>query len=883
MTLDTGSLRRKLLSHLTRGGAYSYWWVSEGKETTWWQVGRPAPIPAGKVNVYFGVHPVATVPQHTYLTGERAGQVKPARETRPKLGDVSAVNCIFAEFDAKDFEDGKPGALSHVVDLAPPASVLIDSGGGYHAYWLLAAPVELRDEETRQHVRDLQTTWVEYVDGDRGAKDLSRVLRVPGTKNYKEKYAPDYPEVSFVWYEDTLYTLDELAGYIPPKPLMEDAPVVVRLPELTDAQRETRRARYTAAALHNEALAVQASREGQRNTTLYKAAVKLGSLVDPQYLTRAQVEDALQSAARAAGLASGEITQTLSSGLAFGLANPRTIPDRANGSFKSDDPMKAFDFVAPPLRATAPEPPRPAPGLMGEQTTAADALPAVQVNARQLREVTADVLDVFKRAGHQRTGLYVRGGMISRVLRDEKGRASIDLVTEAALAGVMTRSANFFSVRTSADGSQVRRVDDPPQKVVRDILALGTWPLDRIEGVIEAPTMRADGSILDTPGYDNATGLFYAPAERLDWPGVPEAPSRRQVEDALETVADLVRDFPFANAASRANWLGLFLTAVLRPAIRGHVPLALIDATTQGTGKTMLSELPSLLATGTSPTLLAMPYTGEEWIKTITTTLMGNHPIVVLDNVGREIYADELAQVLTADLWTCRILGTNQSARLPHRAIWVANGNNVKVRGDFSSRCYWIRLESKTSRPWERRDFAQPELKGHISEHRGEIIAAILTMARAWWQAGQPARGVPTQMRTFTEWSRVIGGVLEFAGESNFLSNAGEFYDQVDEETPQWEAFLVALRDKFGEKPFTVAQVCSHLGAGVFAGEIIELVPSSLGEALDDHGNIRSGFKHRLGKAFGRRAGTRYGNELVRVERANDSSSSLAKWVVKAG
>lgn len=883
-TLDPIYLRKKLLAHLTRGGSYCYWWTSEGKETTWWPVARPTPLPTGKINIYFGVHPVASIPQHTYRTGERAGQVKPARETRAQIDDVSAINCLFAEFDGKDFEDGKSGALSHIVDIVPPASVLIDSGGGYHAYWLLAAPAALDDDATRKHVRDLQTQWVEYVDGDRGAKDLSRVLRVPGTRNYKEKYAPNYPEVSFVWYEDTTYTLDELAGYIPPKPLMADAPATAPVIELTEAQRATRQSRYVAAALHNEALAVQSAPEGTRHTTMIKAATKLGTLVWSGGLAQADVENALSAAAQAGGWLDQKAQEALADGLAFGMANPRTIPDRSNGSFKHSNDANAFDFVVPALKTTASTPPIPSAAILGTPSADPSPLPAVQVNARQLREITADVMDILERAGHTRTGLFVRGGLICRVVRDEKGRASIDVMSEAALTGVLTRQANFFSLRQAADGSQVKRTDDPPQKVVRDIMALGRWPLDAIDGVIEAPTIRPDGSVLDAPGYDCATGLYYSPTPDFSWPGVPQSPTRRQVEDALEMIVDLVSDFPFAGAASRANWLGLFLTAILRPAIRGHVPLALVDATTQGTGKTMLSEFPSILATGTNPTLLAMPYNGEEWIKTITTTLMGNHPIVVLDNVGREIYADELAQVLTADVWTCRILGTNQSARVANRSVWIANGNNVKVRGDFSSRCYWIRLESKVSRPWERNDFSRVDLRTHISDNRGEIIAAILTMARAWWVAGQPVRTAPVQMRSFTEWSRVIGGVLEFAGEPNFLANAGEFYDQVDEETPQWETFLNALLDKFGaDKPFTVAQICGHITSNVFSDGIADLVPTSLGEAVDDHGNIRSGFKHRLGKALSRRVGTRYGDSQIRIDRGNEPGSGVVRWVIRAG
>lgn len=42
-------------------------------------------------------------------------------------------------------------------------------------------------KETLSIARKTQSAWVEFVGGDAGAKDLARMLRVPGTKNYKYK------------------------------------------------------------------------------------------------------------------------------------------------------------------------------------------------------------------------------------------------------------------------------------------------------------------------------------------------------------------------------------------------------------------------------------------------------------------------------------------------------------------------------------------------------------------------------------------------------------------------------------------------------------------------------------------------------------------------
>ena len=79
--------------------------------------------------------------------------------------------------------------LPHSVSSLPGggASVIIDSG--YHAYYLLEHPVSSsRPDSDRKRIQDIQRRWVGLVGGDDGAKDLARVLRIPGTLN--SKYDP---------------------------------------------------------------------------------------------------------------------------------------------------------------------------------------------------------------------------------------------------------------------------------------------------------------------------------------------------------------------------------------------------------------------------------------------------------------------------------------------------------------------------------------------------------------------------------------------------------------------------------------------------------------------------------------------------------------------
>jgi hypothetical protein len=183
-----------LLSHLHQGGAWAHYWTDTGKESLWFPVDKRTALPAKwtRQNVYFSVHPCREIPP-TNSKGEPATR----RAVRVQNGYVAAVNCFYAEFDAKHWEGGKASIFAHLDTLPLYPSVIIDSGGGYHCYWLLEYTVTVTDDN-RDTLRAMQAAWVQLVGGDDGSKDFARVLRVPGTLNVKEEYGPDFPTVTTI-------------------------------------------------------------------------------------------------------------------------------------------------------------------------------------------------------------------------------------------------------------------------------------------------------------------------------------------------------------------------------------------------------------------------------------------------------------------------------------------------------------------------------------------------------------------------------------------------------------------------------------------------------------------------------------------------------------
>jgi len=185
------------------------------------------------------------------------------------------------------------------------------------------------------------------------------------------------------------------------------------------------------------------------------------------------------------------------------------------------------------------------------------------------------------------------------------------------------------------------------------------------------------------------------------------------------------------------------------------------------------------------------------------------------------------------------------------------------------------------SRPWTRTGFRHADLIGWVREHRGELLAALLTLARAWFAAGQPAAEVPA-FGGFENWAKVVAGILANAGIRGFLGNMQEFYDLADDSTPQWESFLDALYAGFGDHSFTVAELAKEMQIDP---ALRERLPEELSGAWGEKEAASDRFKIKLGRAFRIRLRTRFGNDGLCLERAGvESKGKQVRWrVVPAG
>jgi hypothetical protein len=411
--------------------------------------------------------------------------------------------------------------------------------------------------------------------------------------------------------------------------------------------------------------------------------------------------------------------------------------------------------------------------------------------------------------------LFRHGGGLVSVVDGE-----IRHYTNESMPSLLSRWANYIDIRNNGMF--------PPATAAKAVLFSmdndGIRPLER---VVNVPTLRQDGTLLNVPGYDAVSKLFYHPTSAI--PEIPERPTQQDARAAAAWLLDMIGEFPFDSEPSRVNFIGLLLTFVVRQ-LCGCVPLALIDAPIMGSGKSLLAKIACVTATGKAAAFGVQLGDEAETRKNITSRLRDGPAIVAMDNVEDVISSPTLAACLTSETWEDRLLGRSRMLSLPMRAVVVATGNNLRTGKDMPRRCFYIRIDANATQPWMRGGFKH-RLPEYALENRGCVVASLLTMARAWICAGRPCGGNPT-LGSFEEWCNVVGGILEYAGLTGFLGNLPEMRTNtadVEDDSGAWKTWVPALYVKFGEEPFTVSRLAEAMSS-MYAGELRDDAPNSLGD-----------------------------------------------------
>ena len=404
--------------------------------------------------------------------------------------------------------------------------------------------------------------------------------------------------------------------------------------------------------------------------------------------------------------------------------------------------------------------------------TAKRGLPIITISGGELPAIVDQVDGLIVEHDHE---LFQRGGMIVRPamekidIRDGGKTLAWRLVQvrQQHLIDRLTRIIDFqkydkrskewYSINCPADvaGAYLERV--------------GYWRLPVITGIVDAPTLRPNGSVIEVPGYDETTGLLYKPS--IEYKPLLPNPTKENASAALKYLCKLIAGFPFIGddgevatgkpSASRSVWLSLMLTTCSRHAIV-RAPLHGFDAPAAGSGKSLLVDSASMISSGHEAVVMTVGKSEEEFEKRLGAELLAGDPLINLDNVERPLGGELLCQCLTQRRVKVRILGKSEQPTLPCDATFSATGNNLVLTGDVTRRSLVARLDPQVERP-EEREFAENPID-MIKRNRAKYVRAVLTILRAYIVAGRPEQE-RKPLGSYEEWSRLVRDTLIWLGE----------------------------------------------------------------------------------------------------------------------
>lgn len=329
-------------------------------------------------------------------------------------------------------------------------------------------------------------------------------------------------------------------------------------------------------------------------------------------------------------------------------------------------------------------------------------------------------------------------------------------------------------------------------------------PFDQLRGISRVPTITRDA-----PGYDaESKMLLYFDIN--EFPPIPQRPSIEDARRALQVLLQPLRRFPFEGregepTVARSVALSAILSGVARPSLR-CIPLHAVSAPAAGTGKTKLLDIVGIIATGAPVAQLTFTANHEEMEKRLAAMLLRGAPVINIDNVSGALGGDLLCSVLTSEQVTIRPLGVSQAVEVPSRSLFVASGNNLAALGDLVRRMLQCRLvRPGIENPHQLQFDFDPITEAR--RDRPALVAAALTVLRAFHVAGRPKPTGHTTLGSFEEWDDLVRGALLWLGEPDPLASQADLQSE-DEEREEVDTLLATLGAGFGSgRWFTVSDI----------------------------------------------------------------------------
>ncbi|MCC7419290.1 MAG: hypothetical protein IT428_03305 [Planctomycetaceae bacterium] len=268
----------------------------------------------------------------------------------------------------------------------------------------------------------------------------------------------------------------------------------------------------------------------------------------------------------------------------------------------------------------------------------------------------------------------------------------------------------------------------------------------------------------------------------------------------------------FETNADRTNAVAAALTVMLRGHWPGGKPIVLATATKSHAGKDTILDFAAGVERKQS-----ISYQDKDWPVERSFVAAAKGPpcpaLIVIENArlgrGHDKIASAYIERFTTDpnpmLFST---GTGGPVRVRNDFVVAISTNSGQVSEDLLNRCLPIHLVPRGDIHLRGCPIGNPR-HTYLPEHRERIAAELRGMIERWKCAGRPA--ATDVAHPFSEWARVIGGILRINGFVDFLANYGK-RKSCDDPVREGLATLGAARPDDWLRPSDLAGIVENLG-----------------------------------------------------------------------
>jgi hypothetical protein len=246
------------------------------------------------------------------------------------------------------------------------------------------------------------------------------------------------------------------------------------------------------------------------------------------------------------------------------------------------------------------------------------------------------------------------------------------------------------------------------------------------------------------------------------------------VADGMATIKAFLDVMEFETDADRTNVIAAALTVMLCNHWPGGKPIIVVTSTKSHGGK----ETTIVFITGTGKSV-SISYQATNWAfeRSFVGAINSNREanVLVVENVRLDrndivIASAFLERYATDPKPFLFSTGTGDPIRIRNDIVVAVSTNSGKLSEDIMNRGLPIHLHPIGDVADRRPAIGNPK-HDFLPAHRDRIAAELRGMIERWKAAGQPLD--EEVQHPFTQWAKVIGGILKVNGITGFLANYG--------------------------------------------------------------------------------------------------------------